>query len=146
MWFKYPESVLVLIVSADGRVLLLQRHHPADFWQSVTGSLEAGETPVDTALREVHEETGIDIAAEGLTLVDWHRQITFPILPAWRPRYAPEVRENREHQFLLVLPATRRVRLQEHRAYRWLAVADALDTVSSSSNRAAIEFWLQLAS
>jgi len=143
VWFKRPESVLVLIVSAGGRVLLMERNQPAGFWQSVTGSLEEGEAPFDTALREVQEETGIDIVAEGLTLVDWQRQLTFPILPAWRHRYAPEVHHNLEHQFLLELPATRRVRLQEHRRYRWLAVADALAWVSSSSNRAAIEFWLQ---
>ena len=42
---KHPVSVLVVIFAQDtGRVLMLQRRDDASFWQSVTGSLEVGET------------------------------------------------------------------------------------------------------
>ncbi|WP_242550092.1 ATP-binding cassette domain-containing protein, partial [Pantoea agglomerans] len=40
---KHPVSVLVVISARDtGRVLMLQRRDDPTFWQSVTGSLEAG--------------------------------------------------------------------------------------------------------
>ena len=41
--YKRPESVLVLIYSKTGHVLMLQRVFPEEFWQSVTGSLEWDE-------------------------------------------------------------------------------------------------------
>ena len=41
--WKRPVSVLVIVYSQDGKVLLLRRKQPDDFWQSVTGSLEWGK-------------------------------------------------------------------------------------------------------
>lgn len=44
MGYKHPVSVLVVIFAQDtGRVLMLQRRDDSGFWQSVTGSLEAGK-------------------------------------------------------------------------------------------------------
>ncbi|HUH00249.1 MAG TPA: NUDIX domain-containing protein, partial [Gammaproteobacteria bacterium] len=56
---KRPISVLVVVHTRSGEVLLLERIQPPGWWQSVTGSLEAGETPWDAAVRELHEETGM---------------------------------------------------------------------------------------
>jgi len=56
--YKRPESVLVVIHTPRGEVLLLRRRQPADFWQSVTGSLEWGESTAQAARRELAEETG----------------------------------------------------------------------------------------
>ena len=36
--FKRPESVLVVVHAAAGRVLMLERTSPPRFWQSVTGA------------------------------------------------------------------------------------------------------------
>ena len=58
--FKTPISALVLIHTMDLQVLIMERADRAGFWQSVTGSLEPGETPLNTAIREVWEETGLD--------------------------------------------------------------------------------------
>ena len=52
---KKPVSVLVLLHDGAGHVLLLERADREGFWQSVTGSLEDGEAPVQAALREVAE-------------------------------------------------------------------------------------------
>jgi dATP pyrophosphohydrolase len=56
---KLPVSTLVLVHTPDLRVLLLERADFPGYWQSVTGSQEAGETLAETARRELHEETGI---------------------------------------------------------------------------------------
>lgn len=133
--YKRPESVLVLVHTAE-QVLLLERRHPPGFWQSVTGSLEPGEDWHAAAIRELHEETGL--SADGL--LDTGVVNRFPILPAWRHRYAPGVAENEEHVFCLPLEAPRHVTLnpREHRRAAWLDIAQALRRVSSWSNREAI--------
>src|SRR5438067_3305667 len=51
---------LVKILVHDGqRVLLLHRRpERGNFWQPITGSIEEGELPLETARREIAEETG----------------------------------------------------------------------------------------
>ncbi|MGL4860384.1 MAG: dihydroneopterin triphosphate diphosphatase [Enterobacteriaceae bacterium] len=137
--YKCPESVLVVIYATNTeRVLLLQRNDDPDFWQSVTGSLEQDELPYQAAIREVREETGIDIAGEQLLLQDCHRGVVFEIFPAFRHRYAPGVTHNVEHWFSLPLSAERQIYLTEHLNYRWVSVAEAITLSKSWSNRQAI--------
>ena len=56
---RKPFSVLVVIYKKNKDCLLIQRTDDANFWQSVTGGIDEGETPVVTAYRELLEETGI---------------------------------------------------------------------------------------
>ncbi|WP_153708316.1 dihydroneopterin triphosphate diphosphatase [Eikenella corrodens] len=136
--YKRPESVLVVLHDGQGRALMLERVSPPGFWQSVTGSLEEGETPFATALREVAEETGILLSPEELK--DWHTQNEYDIYEHWRHRYAPGVTRNTEHVFSACIPAAGPVRLsaREHRAHRWLPLAEAASLAFSPSNREAL--------
>jgi dATP pyrophosphohydrolase len=135
--FKQPESVLVVVYTTAGEFLLLERHEPAGWWQSVTGSLEPGETPRDAAVRELAEETGL--AADGL--VDLGMSQSFAIAPAWRHKFAPGVTHNLEHAFALALEAPVDIRLDraEHRRFAWLPREVAQRRATSATNRAAIE-------
>ena len=135
--YKRPESVLVVIYTLQGSVLLLRRTHPPWFWQSVTGSLKWGESPRRAAAREVFEETGLRVRG---SLIDVHRGRRFLIVNPWRARYAPDVRFNREHWFYLPLPVRIGIHLnpQEHAGYRWLPLQQASRQVSSWTNRDAI--------
>ena len=48
--FKRPESVLVIVYTRTGKVLLMHRKDRPGFWQSVTGSMKWDERdPVVTA-------------------------------------------------------------------------------------------------
>lgn len=142
--FKLPESVLVVIHSADREVLLIERADAPGTWQSVTGSREhAGEAFDETAAREVAEETGIVVGSPGVprsALRDWQLRNVYEIYPAWAHRYAPGVRHNTEHVFGLTVPRDIPVTLapREHLAYRWLPWREAADACFSFSNAEAI--------
>ena len=135
---KQPVSVLVLIHTPDLQVLLLERADKAGYWQSVTGSQEAGETLRETAIREVREETGLD--ARQYDLRDWQLSNVYEIYPHWRHRYAPGVTHNTEHVFGLELPAPLPITLSadEHVRYQWLDWRAAATRVFSWSNVAAL--------
>jgi dATP pyrophosphohydrolase len=135
--FKRPESVLVVVHTPALECLLLERVEPRGFWQSVTGSLHWDETPAECAVRELAEETGL--AAFGLR--DAHVSRSFPILPAWRSRFAPGVESNLEHLWYLEVPAVRPVTIapREHAAYLWLPIDGAIEKVASWTNREALQ-------
>jgi dATP pyrophosphohydrolase len=136
---KLPVSVLVVVHTAGGEVLLLERAARAGFWQSVTGSLNhPGEPTVEAARRELREETGIEIRTADLR--DWKLAYTFEIFTLWRHRFVPGTTHNTEHAFSLELPAQVPVVLspQEHVASLWLPWRDAAAQCFSWSNRDAI--------
>jgi dATP pyrophosphohydrolase len=134
--FRRPESVLIVIYTAGGEFLLLERRKPPGFWQSVTGSLEWGETADAAARRELVEETGI---TRGM-LVNLQWTQVYEILPSFGKKYAPGVTRNLEHAFSLKLKERVPVHLsdREHAQYEWLSAAEAIDKASSSTNRAVI--------
>ncbi len=135
--YKRPESVLVVVYTLQGEVLMLRRTRPNNFWQSVTGSLGWGESTISAARRELYEETGI---MAGNRLIDLHHSVTFPIISAWRARYAPAARCNREHWFALPLDHRRHpwLHAEEHTEYRWVSRARAEQMATSWTNRDAI--------
>lgn len=136
--FKRPESVLVVIYTTDLQVLLLERAKHPGYWQSVTGSREGAESFIETACREVAEETGLKI--EPSALQAWPGENVYEIMPEWRHRYAPDVTHNRERVFSLCLPNICDITLSptEHRAWRWVPAQEAADACFSASNRDAI--------
>lgn len=137
--YKNPESVLVVIYSQTSqRFLVLRRNDDPLFWQSVTGSMEKGETPRQTALREVAEETGILIESMGLALHDLQHTVEFEIFPQFLHRYAPDVRYNKEHWFCLNIAQATPIILTEHSAYQWLDYQSALAKIPSWNNRDAL--------
>ncbi|MEO7031260.1 MAG: dihydroneopterin triphosphate diphosphatase [Herbaspirillum sp.] len=162
--YKIPESVLVVIYSADLDVLLMERSSPRGFWQSVTGSKNTlDETLEHTAIREVAEETGIQIAGTDVpapnvlkskasaskvpevkiplgNLKNWQLSNEYELYPVWRDRYAPGVMRNTEHVFGLLVPSRIAVALaaREHVNFRWLPYQEAADQCFSPSNAEAI--------
>lgn len=136
---KIPVSVLVVIHTPSLEVLLLERADWPGFWQSVTGSIEhEGESLVETAVREVREETGIDATRH--RLADWQLRNEFEIFKKRRSRYAPGVTHNMEHVFGLTVPGRVDIALApaEHTAYQWLPWREAAAACLSWSNRDAI--------
>jgi dihydroneopterin triphosphate diphosphatase len=142
--FKIPESVLVVIHSADLQVLLIERADHPGYWQSVTGSKDAlGEPSAETAMREVAEETGIVVGSAAVPLAnlrDWCLSNIYEIYPVWRHRYAPGVTQNTEHVFGLTVPRDIAITLapREHLNHVWLPWREAADKCFSPSNAEAV--------
>jgi dATP pyrophosphohydrolase len=137
--FKLPLSVLVVIHTPALEVLLIRRADHAEFWQSVTGSVDIEDADLlHTAAREVQEETGL--AVQPTDLVDWGISNVYEIYPAWRHRYAPGITHNTEHVFSLCAPQAVPVLLssREHTAWQWLDWHAAADRCYSPSNAEAI--------
>jgi dATP pyrophosphohydrolase len=136
--YRRPVSVLVVVHTDDGQVLLLRRKQPFDFWQSVTGTLADGEGHAEAALRELREETGLD-DPDRLVFTGTCRR--FVIDPRWRHRYAPGVLENEEFEWRYRVPAAQEIHIStaEHTEYRWLSLEEAINTVWSWTNREALE-------
>ena len=134
---KQPVSVLVVLHDGNGNILLIERADRAGFWQSVTGSIEAGETLAQTARREVQEETGITLS-DG-QLHDWQQSRQYEIYPHWRHRNPPGITRNTEHVFSARIAPDTSIKLsKEHTAFCWLERTDAAEKVFSPSNRQAI--------
>jgi dihydroneopterin triphosphate diphosphatase len=140
---KIPVSVLVVIHTEDLDILQLERNSWPGFWQSVTGSQEAGETLSQTACREVMEETGIPITPD--MLVDWKLSNRYEIFHQWRHRYPDGITHNVEHVFSVCIPRDSVVThcVDEHCSVRWLPWREAAQTSFSWSNRDAIYLLAQ---
>jgi dihydroneopterin triphosphate diphosphatase len=138
--YKQPRSVQVVIFadkSSERHYLLLRRvAGHGGFWQSVTGSLEVGETHAQAAVREVREETGIDSSED--ELIELGVINTFEIAPQWREKYAPGVVRNEEVCFALqVDPCEVLVDSREHDAYVWERYDRAIEMLYWESSKRA---------
>jgi|SRR5579859_5085436 len=75
-WVRKATGSAMVIVNGRGEVLVLRRSYPPFDWVLPGGNAEVGESPVETALREVREETGLAVELRRMTGVyyqDDHR-------------------------------------------------------------------------
>lgn len=73
------------IFNASGEILLVRLSYDQGQWTLPGGGIESGESPSDAAIREVREETGLDVEISDLYGVYWRRD-TELILFAFRCR------------------------------------------------------------
>ena len=68
IFYRDPKVAAGVLVERAGQVLLARRgiHPGRGLWYLPSGFVECDERPEDAAVREVKEETGLDVALEGL--------------------------------------------------------------------------------
>lgn len=129
---------LVKVMIHDGdRVLLLHRK-PArgNFWQPITGSIESGEVPIDTARREIAEETGNDSEPQSMDL----RQ-SFLIESQYLASRYPQPIIASEIGFAARLDSALPIRVDadEHDGYGWFTFDQAYERIRWTDDREALE-------
>lgn len=70
------------MLDADDRVLLFHTHDPTypelgSWWELPGGGIEPGETVTDAAIRELKEESGIDVGPTQVGVPTWRRDATY---------------------------------------------------------------------
>jgi 8-oxo-dGTP pyrophosphatase MutT (NUDIX family) len=105
-------QVVTVIVKKDDRILIMRRSSKVDsfqgYWAGVSGSIQENETPLQAAVRELREETGIK-AAES------------EFISAERPVMATNGKNVWEvHPFLLNVDDEIVSLDWEHDAYEWI--------------------------
>ena len=74
--------VRLVLQEASGRILLLHVRDATQpefgtAWELPGGGIEAGEDYVQAAIRELHEETGLEIPRESIAAPSWHREVSY---------------------------------------------------------------------
>lgn len=122
-------TVNVVVTDSEKRILLLRRTpERGGFWQTVTGRIEAGESPLEAARREVKEETGCELEVEPLGYV--HQ---FALGDSVPPRLVEE------SAFLARWPTHARLsRSLEHAADAWVSLSESEKTLPFKGLRRAV--------
>ena len=120
-----PEVLMMLRVPAHGL-----------WWQSVTGMMEPGEVPEETAHRELLEETGLTGTLRPLGLSH-----SFWVDPSIVRFPDDEPRFNTEVCFSMEVSATAEVRLEpaEHSEYLWCGLDEAWERMMWEGSKAAVD-------
>ena len=63
---RNPYPTVDVVVRIEGRIVLIERLHEPIGWALPGGFVDYGETVEHAAIREVHEETGLDVELDGL--------------------------------------------------------------------------------
>ena len=77
IFFRDPKLVVTALIEHDGRVLLVRRDiEPGrGLWGMPGGYVDWDEHPEAAMARECREETGVEVAAEGLVVLSYRARI-----------------------------------------------------------------------
>ena len=106
-----------------------------DFWQAISGGGEDGETPLQAAVREAHEEGGLSPDTEFIQL---DSMATIPAPQAAGMLWGPEVLVVPEYAFGVDAAGLEIVLSEEHIEYRWVDYETAQQLLRFDSNKNAL--------
>lgn len=131
----YRPCVGIMLLNAEGEVFVGQRlDRDYEAWQMPQGGVDKGEDPVDAALRELEEETGIlrDLVTIEAQSEEWlPYELPHELVPKlWKGKY----RGQEQKWFLLRYTGSDdQVNIQtaepEFSAWRWIKPADMLEGI-----------------
>ena len=116
-------TVEIVVVNEQKELLLIQRKHDpkAGFWALPAGYLEWHETLREAVVRELREETGVNVPPEALEFVDIFDS----------PARDADGRENVGHCFLVsVSNAPPLVAGDDAQQVRWFSLSDLPDAIA----------------
>jgi len=116
-----PEVVTSILINEKNRILILKRSNKVGTyngcWSGIAGYIEEGETPIQTALKEIKEETNID--KDNVKLLKKSDAIEFTDL------YKNKKYDWIVYPFLFKLIKKSKIKIDwEHTDYRWINPSD----------------------
>ena len=110
--FHRSVGMVVYRNTASGYRFLLLRESRSQGWSIPKGHMEFGETELQTAIREVHEETGLDCTP----VPGFRREVSYPIPPIYKKTLVA---------FLAPTDRNPTVQPEEISGYRWVSLREA---------------------
>ncbi len=111
------------VIYYDNEFLLL--HYEAGHWGFPKGNKERGETNLETAIREIQEETGL----KNLKFTDFEKNITYFYKREGKPIYKTVT-------YFLAKSPTKDVTISwEHTGFAWLSYEKALEALTYSTTK-----------
>ncbi len=133
---KLADKRIVKVVATSGQEILLLHRNAAggDFWQTITGGIEAGETDHAAAKRELEEETGHTAEVSPLVTQSFTIDPVYLGQMGTRPLFVDEV------AFAATLDREKPLRIDhdEHDQAGWYGLEESIKLVRWSDDKAAI--------
>ncbi|MBQ4101003.1 MAG: NUDIX domain-containing protein [Oscillospiraceae bacterium] len=122
---KYEKSCGAIIFKMDNNIykLLLIKHKNSGHWSFPKGHIEGNETEIETARREVFEETGVEFL-----LKDGFREVV---------RYSPKPSVMKDVVYFLGETKSNKVIIQQEEvsAFKWVSLDDANKIVTFDNDK-----------
>ena len=118
---KKEKSCGCIVINNNAEVLLI--HHNAGHWDFPKGHVEDGETEVQTAIREVKEETNIDVEVN-----EEYRYST---------KYSPKEDVIKEVIYFLArnISEDKQAQLEEVSEVKWFSMDEAIQRITFDNSR-----------
>ena len=118
---KREKSCGAIIINNDGEILLIK--HNAGHWAFPKGHVENNETEIETALREVKEETNLDI-----DILSKYRIVN---------SYSPKDNVLKDVIYFIGINPVGKIKLQDEEVCEclWLKIDDAIDRLTYKDDK-----------
>ena len=118
---KKEKSCGAIIINETGKILLIK--HNKGHWAFPKGHVEANETEIETALREIKEETNLEVEINQNI-----REIT---------TYSPKENVIKDVIYFAATNPTGNIKLQEEEVseYAWLDLEESLNTITHEDDK-----------
>lgn len=118
---KQEKSCGAIVINKNNKILLV--HHNAGHWDFPKGHIENGETEEQTAIREVKEETNIDIIINNK-----YRYTT---------SYSPKENVMKEVVYFLAqnIDEDKKPQLEEVSEVKWFTLEEAMNTITYENSK-----------
>lgn len=127
---KYEKSCGAIVIQGE-KILVIQQ--AAGHWGFPKGHVEDGETEVETAIREIKEETNLDVEID-----ESHRYVE---------HYSPKEGVEKDVVLFVAKMIGGEIKAQEEEVQKikWLSYEDAIQTITYDNSRSVLKkAWKEL--
>ena len=133
------QTLTILYKKSNNKILyaiFYRNSHP--IWQFISGGGEDNETPFETVIREIKEETLLTIERKRVKQLD--SRTTIPVLNiTGRYTWGPDVYVIPEYAFSVEIIRDDNIHLSnEHKEYKWVEYDEAMNKLKYDSNKTAL--------